>query len=61
MLIITPEIIIGYLACVNVSILQLPQVYKTYSSKQSDDLSWGMVLLNLFGSILWFSYGLAMV
>ena len=52
------EIIIGYIACVNVALLQIPQVLKTFQSKQADDLSWGMILLNLFASILWFSYGI---
>ncbi len=51
------EIIIGYIACVNVALLQVPQVVKTYQSKKADDLSWGMLSLNLFASILWFSYG----
>ena len=52
------EIIIGYIACVNVALLQIPQVVKTYQSKKADDLSWGMILLNLFASILWFTYGI---
>ena len=52
------EISIGYIACVNVALLQVPQVVKTYKSKKAGDLSWGMILLNLFASILWFSYGI---
>ena len=49
---------IGYIACANVALLQVPQVYKTYQSKQAEDLSWGMIFLNLFASILWFIYGI---
>lgn len=52
---------IGYIACVNVALLQIPQVYKTYTSKKADDLSWGMILLNLFASILWFIYGIILM
>ena len=51
------ENIVGYIACVNIALLQVPQVIKTYKSKKADDLSWGMILLNVFASILWFSYG----
>ncbi len=54
----TLENIIGYVACVNVTLLQLPQVVKTYQSKKADDLSWGMIFLNLFASVIWFIYGL---
>ena len=54
----TLENIIGYVACVNVALLQLPQVVKTYQSKKADDLSWGMIFLNLFASVLWFIYGI---
>ena len=55
------ENIIGYIACVNIALLQVPQVVKTYKSKKADDLSWGMIFLNLFASILWFSYGLILI
>lgn len=51
------ETIIGYLACINITLLQLPQVYKTYTTKKADDLSWGMIFLNVFASVLWFLYG----
>ena len=53
----TPENIIGYIGSATVALLQMPQLFKTYKSKRADDLSWGMILLNLFASIIWFSYG----
>ena len=53
-----PEDIIGYIGSITVAFLQLPQVIKTYNSKRADDLSWGMILLNMFSGFIWFSYGI---
>ncbi len=55
------ETTIGYIGSTTVAFLQVPQVLKTYRSKQADELSWGMVLLNLFASIIWFTYGVILV
>lgn len=52
------ELIIGYLAALLVSLLQLPQVYKTYKIKSAKELSYGMILLNFLASILWLIYGI---
>jgi len=51
------ELIIGYLAALIVSLLQLPQVYKTYKMKTANELSFGMIILNFLASILWLVYG----
>ena len=51
------EDIIGYIGSATVALLQVPQLLKTYKSKKADELAWGMILLNLFASIIWFSYG----
>ena len=52
------ELIIGYAAALLVSLLQLPQVYKTYQIKSADELSIYMILLNFLASILWLVYGI---
>ena len=54
----TAELIIGYLAATLVSLLQLPQVYKTYQLKNTSGLSIGMIVLNFLASILWLIYGI---
>ena len=51
------EDILGYIGSATVALLQVPQLLKTYKSKKADELAWGMILLNLFASIIWFSYG----
>ena len=55
------EEIIGYIGSVTVGLLQLPQVIKTYQTKKASDLSWGMIFLNMFASIIWFIYGIILV
>ena len=52
------ELIVGYLAALLVSLLQLPQVYKTYQMKSAAELSFGMIVLNFLASILWLIYGM---
>ena len=52
------ELIIGYAAALLISLLQLPQVYKTYQIKSADELSIYMILLNFLASILWLVYGI---
>ena len=52
------ELIIGYAAALLVSLLQLPQVYKTYQLKSAEELSIYMIMLNFLASILWLVYGI---
>ena len=49
---------IGYLAAINISIVQLPQIVKTFQEKDSSGLSLGMIILNICGGLLWFTYGI---
>ncbi len=52
------ETIIGYLAAAIITCLQIPQVIKTYKLGSADELAWGMIILNIMASILWFCYGI---
>lgn len=52
------ELIVGYTAALLVSLLQLPQVYKTFKLKSAYGLSIYMVILNFLASILWLFYGI---
>lgn len=36
----------------------LPQVIKSFSSRETKDLSFSMLVLMISGSLLWFSYGI---
>ena len=51
------ETIIGYCAAVIITFLQMPRVTHTYKKKSADQLSWGMIILNILASILWLTYG----
>ena len=53
--------LIGLLAAGLILISQIPQVYKSYKSKQTKDLSLAMIGLLISGSILWLIYGLLRV
>ena len=48
---------VGYGAVICASLLTLPQVYKTYTTKNADSLSVTSLYLNIFTSIFAFSYG----
>ena len=37
----------------------LPQVIRTWRTRSTDDISLGMVLLTVFGLVLWLVYGIA--
>ena len=52
------ESTVGVLGAVNVALLQLPQLRKIYTTKQTDDLSWITILLHTTACLLWFTYGL---
>lgn len=36
----------------------LPQLYRTYTTKSVEDLSWGMLVLIFLNCFFWLSYGL---
>ena len=50
--------IVGYIGAVNISIVQIPQFWKTYQSKNADGLSLAMIVLNIFGGMMWLIYGI---
>ena len=54
----TLELIVGWLAAIIISLLQVPQVLHTYKSRDAKGLSKGMIIMNTLASILWFTYGL---
>lgn len=50
--------ILGLIAALLTTAAFLPQVYKTYKSKDVSSLSMPMLLLFFVGIILWFIYGI---
>jgi len=50
--------IIGYAASVLVIAGYIPQIYQGFKTKETKDLSLGMVGLFFVGSILWLAYGI---
>ena len=48
---------LGFVAGVLTTFSFVPQVYKAWSSKRCDDLSWGMLLSFATGVSLWLIYG----
>ena len=50
--------LLGYAAGAITTGSFLPQVYKTYTSKSVEDLSYWMLLLMLTGLTLWLLYGI---
>ena len=41
-----------------VCIMQLPQFFQTYQSKDVSGLSWGMLVLHVLSGLLWLTYGI---
>lgn len=51
--------IIGFTAAVCTTFSFLPQIIKSYQSKSTRDISWGMIFLLLAGAVLWLVYGVS--
>ena len=49
---------IGFVAAALIAANMLPQIYKSWKTKQVDDVSLSMILFVLAGSFLWFVYGI---
>ncbi len=49
--------IIGYVGTGVLAITLIPQVYKTFRSKQANDLSWTYLFLQIVANILFIIYG----
>ncbi len=54
-----PIEILGIVAAILVVVSWIPQLLKSWKTKKTGDLSWGMVGLLLFSQILWVVYGYA--
>jgi MtN3 and saliva related transmembrane protein len=50
---------IGYLAGTCTTLAFLPQVFRTWQTRSTDDISLGMFSLMVFGIALWLFYGVA--
>ncbi len=48
---------LGFFAGLLTTFSFVPQVYKAWSSKRCDDLSWGMLLTFATGVAMWLVYG----
>ncbi|MFA6393269.1 MAG: SemiSWEET family transporter [Patescibacteria group bacterium] len=49
---------IGYLAAFFITISFIPQVIKSYKTKKVEDVSIGLIITTLIGTVLWWFYGL---
>lgn len=50
--------IFGYAGTITGASFLLPQVYKSWKTKNVGDLSWGMLILFFFNSVFWLLYGI---
>jgi len=55
----TPPDILGMVAGTLTTIAFVPQVVKTWRSKSTHDISYGMFILFSVGLLLWLAYGIA--
>jgi MtN3 and saliva related transmembrane protein len=53
--------ILGFAAAVFTTVSFVPQAYKIYKTRKTEDLSIGMFGLFSFGVILWLFYGIAVM
>ena len=51
-------LVLGYIGAVNIAVLPVPQIVKTWRLKDSSGVSDGMIFLNFTASVVWTSYGL---
>ena len=51
--------LMGYVAGTCTTLAFLPQVFRTWSKRSTDDISLGMFSLMVFGILLWLLYGIA--
>jgi MtN3 and saliva related transmembrane protein len=49
--------IIGYVGTGVLAVTLVPQVYKTFRSKQANDLSWSYLFLQIVANVLFIIYG----
>jgi MtN3 and saliva related transmembrane protein len=51
--------VMGYVAGTCTTLAFLPQVFRTWRTRSTDDISLGMFSLMVFGIALWLLYGIA--
>jgi len=49
--------LVGFLAGIFVAASSIPQILKSWKTKSTHDLSFGLMSLNLTGQALWMTYG----
>lgn len=49
--------IVGFLGSITAAGLFFPQVWKSYQSKQTDDLAWSGIAIGALNGIFWTTYG----
>jgi MtN3 and saliva related transmembrane protein len=50
--------LVGLSATACILISQIPEILRALKLKETRDLSWGMIILLIVGTVLWFAYGL---
>ena len=49
--------VLGYAGTVTAFSFMVPQVYRTYTTKSVEDISWGMLAIFFMNCLLWMGYG----
>ncbi len=52
------ELLFGYLGSIFASFIFFPQVWTSYKTKKTKDLSWMGIIIGMLNGISWVSYGL---
>lgn len=50
--------LVGFAAGIFIAIASLPQIIKSWKAKSTSDLSYGLIILNCIGQILYIIYGI---
>jgi len=50
--------ILGYLGALFITVSFIPQVIKSYKTKSVQDVSLGLILTTLIGTVFWWMYGM---
>tara|TARA_Y100000590_G_C15707005_1_gene1009003 strand:- start:317 stop:673 length:357 start_codon:yes stop_codon:yes gene_type:complete len=58
MIFVNPEVTIGYIGSILVTFCMLPQVYKTYKTKNVEGLSISFIILQILSSVCYIIYAM---
>jgi MtN3 and saliva related transmembrane protein len=59
---VTPfQDMLGLIAGTLTTISFVPQVWRIWTTRSANDISWGMFIIFALGNIMWFSYGWTMM